>query len=458
MPRKLQFTFQRTARDGGRIRLGGAVVAEIRRLALVNFRPARGAAPLVGADVGVPLYWRQYANHQDPERSADSRRQLSAVTAGPGWLRLEARGATQSGSMQSEFTLTLRTDRIGRICCEVTARLQIPPGPGWLVTPHPDHGEVTFCTLWPAGVFAPDGRKPKRYQVCLVQRGARVWRIEHHHLESPDKHHLRLRAGDRFAWALEDVNPVLTLGAGTRVEAGVCAYMWDTHFGLKICRQGRPVTLRPGTVLSAAYTLEAQTRKELRPLVRRAQLRTAGAAADTPAYTGSRHTFRETFRSQEIDRNKAWPWQREVVRGPANRVAFARDTRVGRADSFSLRIRHVAPVCSRWLATTLGPAFGEKAFRKNSRLRLRAWVRTRGLRGSVRIALRVHRAGRGSVFDVAGYEIFASPPVRAAGQDWCELTVTTPVLSPAPDRVHLLLELDGTGSAWFDDVELTRLR
>ncbi len=458
MKRLSSFTFQRTARDGGRIRLGGAVVAEIRRLALVNFRPARGAVPLVGEDVGVPLYWRQYANHQDPERSADSRRRLSNVATGPGWLRLEARGETRSGSMRSAFTLTLRTDAKGRICCEVAARLEIPPGPGWVVTPHADHGEVTFCTLWPSSVFAPDGQTPKRFQACLVQRGTRVERIEHHHLESPDKHHVRLRAGDRFAWALEDLNPVITLGAGTRAEAGVCAYMWDTHFGLNLCRAGRPVKLRPGTVLTAAYTLSTERRETLRPLVRRARLRPAGAAADTPVYTGGRHTFRETFRSGAIDRNTAWPWQREVVHGAAGRVTFARDERVGRTDSFSLRLTHRGAAGSRWLATTLGPAFGERAFARGGRLRLRAWVRTRQLRGRVRVALRVHREGRGSVFAVAGYEVFPSAAVRAANSDWTELMVTTPALTPAPDRVHLLLELEGAGTAWFDDVELTRLR
>ena len=105
----------------------------------------------------------------------------------------------------------------------------------------------------------------------------------------------------------------------------------------------------------------------------------------------------------------------------------------------------------------MGPAFGEPAFRRGGKVRLRATVRTRGLRGRVRIALRVHRTGQGSVFAMKSYEIFPSVAVVAANQDWCELTVTTPALSPAPDRVHLLLELDGRGCAWFDDVEWERL-
>jgi hypothetical protein len=75
----------------------------------------------------------------------------------------------------------------------------------------------------------------------------------------------------------------------------------------------------------------------------------------------------------------------------------------------------------------------------------------------VRIALRVHRAGRGSVFDVTGYEVFASAWLSNADREWRELGVETPRLSPAPDRVHLLLELEGVGRAWFDDVECRRL-
>ena len=457
MPPPAGFSFQRSARDGGCIRLGGTVVAEIRRLELINFRPARGAAPLVGADVGVPLFWRQYANHQDPERSANSHRRLNAVASGPGWLQLRAVGATRSRSILSTFDVTFGADPRGNICCAVQARLAVAPGAGWLVTPHPDHGAVTFCTLWPAGVFAPDGRRTKRFQACLVQRGTSLRRIEHHHLESPDKHRIRLCAGDRLAWVLEKANPVITIGPGTHAEAGLCAYMWDAHFGLNL-RGRKPVTLPPGTVLTASYTLAAAPRAALRPLVQRARLLSPGATAGTPVWMGGRHTFRETFRSPGLDRNTAWPWQTAVTRGAVNQVKFTRDTRVGCSDRYALRLASGGIAQAAWQATTLGPAFGEPAFRRGGLLRLRAMVRTRGLKGAVRVALRVHRAGRGSVFDVAAYEVFASPTVRTVNQEWCELTVLSPVLAPAPDRVHVLLELKGRGTVWFDDVELTRLR
>jgi hypothetical protein len=233
--------------------------------------------------------------------------------------------------------------------------------------------------------------------------------------------------------------------------------MWDTHFGLRACRGGKPVVLPPGTVRTADYTLSVLGRSAARQLLRRADLRSPGATANMPIYTGGRHGFRATFQSTEIDHNTAWPWQRAVMRGRASAVEFARDNRIGYGDRYSLRLRHRAAAHSAWQATTLGPAFGEPAFRRGGRLRLTAMVRTRGVHGRVRIALRVHRPGRGSVFDVAGYEVWSSAWLRARDRDWCELRVETPRLSPAPDRVHLLLELDGTGRAWFDDVELERL-
>jgi hypothetical protein len=449
-------TFQPKTADGGWIMLGRKKVAEIQRLALVHFIPQPGAVSLVGAAVGVPFYWRQYGNHQDPERRLDHRRRLSLLEQSARTIRLRATGMTRSGSACSDYAVTFRIDSRGRLRCEVEASLEIPPGPGWRVTPHPHHGEAVFCTLWPTGVFSPDGRGPKRYDSCLVQRGHRDRRILHHHLESPDKQRINLGPGDRFTWALENLNPQLTIGPGTRSEAGVCAYMWDTHFALRVCRANRDVLLKSGTVLRAAYILEGKTRRQLAPAYKRAIIASSGAAAGTPMYRSGRHTFAETFRDVALAGNTAWPWQREVVQGCEADVAMVRDTRMGCGDRYSLKIQHQRTAQSRWLATTLGSAFGEPPFARGQRLRLRAKVKTADLHGAVGIALRVHRTGRGSVYDVAGYDVFASPPITAQA-DWTELQIETPPLRPAPDRVHFLLELNGRGTAWFDDVELLKL-
>ena len=450
-----KFSFQRTGRDSGRIRLGRRLVAEIRRLEMVNFRPVAGADAVVGCDVGLPLYWRQYANHQDPERRLNSHSRLTLVGAEPGRLILRATGATRSRGALSTYDVEFSIAPNGTVAVDVRAHLEIPPRGRWRVTPQADHGELAFLTLWPAGVFSPTGMEPKRYQSCLVQHGTKVERIAHHHLESPDKQRLRLRPGDRFAWVTEDWNPVVTLRAGDRVEAGVCAYMWDTHFGLRVGR-GAAVTLAPGAVRTAAYSLGVISRAEAGRLAKVARLWSAGASARTPMYTGRRHHFQATFESLAAAANTAWPWQREMTEGRAADVAPDRDTRMGHGDRCSLRIRHQRAARSCWQATTLGPAFGEPAFRAGERLRLTGWVRVNGGAGSARLVLRLHRAGRGSVFDVARYELFSSDEAVGA-PGWRRLQVTTPPLRPAPDRVHLRLEFAGTGTAWFDDLTFARL-
>lgn len=454
MARSVNLSFQSTARDGGRVLHGRKCVAEVKQLALIHFVPQSGAESLVGAEVGVPFYWRQYGNHQDPERRMDFQRRLTLIEQTATTIRLRATGTTQSGSARSEYAITFRIDARGRLRCEVEAVLTVPEGPGWLVTPHPHHGEAVFCTLWPSGVFSPDGRAPKRFDSCLVEGGNQARRILHHHLESPDKQHICLSAGDRFAWGLEEVNPQLTIGAGTRAEAGVCAYMWDTHFALRVCRAKRDVLLPPGTVLRAAYTLEGKTRRQLVSTYRRATITSSGAAADTPMYRSGLHTFKETFRDAALAGNTAWPWQREIVEGRAADVIFARDTRVGCGDRYALKLQHRRAVQSRWLASTLGPAFGEPAFKRGVCLALNAMVKTTGT-AEARITLRWHRTGCGSVFDVTGYETWSSEWI-AQEKDWIELLIETPPLRPAPDRVHLLLELKGRGTAWFDNVELKR--
>jgi hypothetical protein len=451
------WSFARTAPDGGQIWHAGREVARVQELAVTGFWPVAAAPSLLTPEVGLPLWWRQYGNHQDPARSAHAARRLEVVAEGDDELRLRARSTTEPADMESEFDLVFRAEAEGRVFMVVTASLAVAPGPGWQVTPHPDHGEVTFATVWPAGVFDPAGEAPKRYQACLLRRGGRLQRIEHHHLESRDKQRIRLKPGDQFAWGVEDWNPVLTLGSGPAVEAGLCAYMWDAHFGLKLCPDGDPVLLPPGTRLTAAYQLNAAPRASLQPGMQQARRLAPGRAADRPVWTGGRHGFQQTFRSPGLDFSRAWPWSSAVLAGDSARVEFDRDCWTGASDRYALRIRLGAEARAAWMATTLGPAFGESAFVEGGRLMLSGLVRTDRLRGGACLRLRWHREGRGSVYDVAGYESMVSEESLGASEGWTALRVITPPLRPRPDRVHVLLEARGEGTVWFDDVEFARV-
>ena len=104
------------------------------------------------------------------------------------------------------------------------------------------------------------------------------------------------------------------------------------------------------------------------------------------------------------------------------------------------------------MATTLGPAFGGATFENGRRYRLSGFVKTKELDGRARIGIRLHRTGIGDVFDLETYETHHSADSATGSSDWTAISVTTPVIDPAPDRVHLLLEIDGVGTCWFDDV------
>src|SRR5690606_11427775 len=150
MTPRVPLRFQATARDGGRVLHGRECVAEIKRLALIHFIPLglnasdwnRGrerqrvesrlagarryeADSLVGAEVGMPFYWRQYGNHQDPERRMEFRRRLTLVEQTATMIRLRASGTTRSGSARSDYEITFRIDARGRLRCEVEAVLTV---------------------------------------------------------------------------------------------------------------------------------------------------------------------------------------------------------------------------------------------------------------------------------------------------------------------------------------------
>jgi len=108
------------------------------------------------------------------------------------------------------------------------------------------------------------------------------------------------------------------------------------------------------------------------------------------------------------------------------------------------------------MATTLGPAFGEPPFEPRKRYHLSAFVKSRDLVGTVRIGLRLHRAGIGDVFNLASYETYYGDDAATGTTDWKAIEVTTPEIDPPPDRMHLLLEMDGAGTCWFDDVIFER--
>ncbi len=443
----MSLIYKQTDRAGCIVEDGGERIAEIHSLRLVFARFRKGGRALIGPTVPLPLYWMQYADHEHPDRNAGSHGRVTPQSEHDDEIVIECKGTTASGSWSSVFVLTIRRS-VGTYEYIVDAALQVMSD--YTVTPNPFHGELEFANLWPEDVFVTDPKRSKRYRACIVDSPAGPLRIPHNHLESSDKHDVPLRRGDRFLWAPEDENLCLTVETDRSVTAGLCAYMWDAHFGYRICHERVPVVLPGGRSYHARYRLTDIGPEEAGNLLEGAQNRPAPGVLQIPIYVEGLNTFSRTISSPEDD--AVWPWEQE---GDAR---FSVDPNRGFDDSHSLRIDSSLSSTACWKATTLGPAYGKPAFRPGSRFRLSGYVATQNLGGNARIAIRLHREGHGSVFELNDYELFSSDSGATGTEDWKRLGVTSAPISPAPDRLHLLLIQQGKGTTWFDNILMEELR
>jgi hypothetical protein len=430
----------------------GAGVCEILGLLLQNGRFRPGGRFLIGTEVPLPLYWEQYAGHEHPDRNAGSHGALRVVHQGEENVTIECLGTTASGEATSRHLLSIeRTQNPVRYLYDIQAFLSIPKQKTWLVTPNPHHGELEFCNFWPDGAFFADLRKANRYRGCYVLHGEQVTMIPHHHLESADKHNLPLETGDRLTWLLEDENPVIEILPGDPITAGICAYMWDAHLAVKACHDGSARALTEGTSARAHIRLSSMDRTEGQRLVDRARVAVAPETYQVPVIVDGVHTFAETLASSR-DPADVWPWETEGEGGLSG-VHFLVDRATGYDDEVSLCIDAIRPVHAAWKATALGPAFRQRPFRDGERYTASGFVRTHLTEGTAAIALRLHRQGQPGLFDPSTYEVYRSP-LLSGNREWTCVEAVTPALSPAPDRVHILLEVNGAGQCWFDNVQL----
>jgi hypothetical protein len=259
-----------------------------------------------------------------------------------------------------------------------------------------------------------------------------------------------------MAWLLEETNPVVTILSGDLVRGGICAYMWDAHLGYTVCHDGLDRWLTANTEFRASFRISSLSYQEAAPIAAAAREAPAFEAEQTPVIGRPVATFAETLATAAGQPVDLWPWETEVPAGDAAAVRFVRDATEGRDDRASIRIDAARPCRAIWKATAIGPAFRQPPLPTGA-YRLVAWIKTRLESGRAGIALRVHRTGDPGLFDPSGYDRYGSLSTVAGRSDWTRVEVVTPAISPAPDRIHILLEMEGSGNCWFDVVELTSL-
>jgi len=428
------------------------LIAEIRGLQLCQARFQPQGPLIIGNQVPMPLYWWQYQDHENPDHHVGHNARLDLVAQAPDKVTLLALGHHAAG-LVSRYRITVTwSEELKSYRFHINARLHIPYGSSWRVLRNPSHGEIEFCNVWPEGSFSIEPGVGKRYQACYVLGPETARRIPHHHLETDDKHNILLGRNDRMLWMLEEVNPVFELRSPAPVLAGLCAYMWDAHFGYRATHPGQTEHSVHGPAdYQADFSIYAQTRPPAAAAVSQATHLPADALQEHPLYLSGVNTFSQTLLDYPEQLASLWPWSHEGVEGASR---FFQDRTSGFDDTYSLCIENSRAVDSRWLATTLGPAFGEPPFPDHARYRLSGYVRTEAVEHGAGLAIRLHRPGHGDVFKPQDYELFASTTMAFGTAEWRYLQVETPCISPAPDRLHLLLNLFGRGKCWFDNVRL----
>ena len=449
----MKLSAERTGTASIRIFADDSLMIDIRDLKVTQLRFQKEVPFLIDHDVPMPLYWWQYANHEDPDNNSGSHPELTITETTQHSISFSCTGTNRSGSINSRYDVDfLHSEEIQRFVLRVHAELRIPGGKQWQLNHNPDHGEIEFCNFWPHQSYIPETCAVKRFQTCLVQSGARYHAIPHHHLETHDKKNIVLKKGDRFAWLLEDENPVIEIMSSDTVHAGVCAYMWDTHFGYRKDDTSQNKIVHGPARYSAEYRLYSIDREEGQRLLLKASPPDLSQTDDIPIYTHGIQSFSERLMDMRSGLDRYWPWEFAIINGPENGGAGKRVRDMGHGDNSSLKIDNLGGVVSHWAFTALGPAFGGDTFANGVRLKLSAWIKTKEADGAADIAIRLHRHGIGDLFRIDEYDVFTSDAQFHGTNDWRRLECTTPPISPAPDRVHLLLRLHGSGTCWFDDV------
>lgn len=428
---------------------------------------------VVDNDIGLRMFWMQYADHQKPGRSADIIKKLSVDDTDPTQLILHITTTNVDESIESRYGLTLSYDQeLESYYYLFEALLTVLPKKTWLVTFNPSNGELEYCNFWPNGVFEKD----KLWQVCCYEAlTGETLRVAHHHLNSADKILRPFKDGGRLVYLLEDDNPVVQLLGDTAeatetdgpcTAAGLCAYMYDVHFAYRLCDSQQDVLLPAGSTYRAEFALYRVGRKEGERILEKSTCLSSPEIDAVPIFVEGLNTFSRTLRDVQGDPLGVWPWSIEYGDSwdaphgeQLEGITYVLDRALGYSDSSSLRIHSKKHCSARWAATTIGPAFFGKDFEVGKRYLLSAYVKTNNVEGEgVAIGIRLHRENPEQQDDIAGleakdFETYCSSNRLVGTNDWTRLEIVTPPITPKPDRVHLLLEQNGRGTTWFDDVE-----
>lgn len=413
----------------------------LKPVVLRDLKLTPGGRPLVA---GIQMFWN-FDGHIITTELLDvvvegrgtDRLAVTVVTADPGGVALSRRTVTVTWDAAS-------TSYVYEFACHL--ELQAPetfdrPGTGAV---HFEVSDPWYCDV-PAPTVDFDGAWSAHGFTRLLAEPAdgSVWQMPLNHLATGIPAPTAFRDGGMLVLAdCPGNNPAFEFVGATaaRTGIGVCNWGYDVHFRATYDRE-------------ELYAPICETfRVRLCPDERVAELLQRAAPVPPVEYGGHgelpRYERQSSFdKALRLDEPAGdpdpWPWL------PAgDGTVWCRDA--GRSDDCSLAIQRTEPGVSQWHMEREGEGAWTQRWRSGTGFRVSIWVRTQQVRG------------RGASLGLR-WLIYNRPEPHAlhcssavtGDSDWTCLTAE--INGPIPDAVsavQIVLRLDGTGSAWFDDIDV----
>ena len=400
---------------------------------------------------GAQMYW-QFNKHEvattklldlqfnDNDEEAIS---LTAVTQDPNGIATSTR----------TVTITYDTER-DRYIYDFDAQLNVH---------HPnaiegsDPIELEMADPWYADLPAPSqafkgmwSKRPYTHFACNQQDGS-VYGLPINH-RSPSATPFADWCGEDATIVVgyeEGANPAIELpnstGARTRVE--VCPWSYDMHL---ITRYSREELTKPICENFRLTLADDATTKQMIDAIEQDKPFAFRGHSSLPYYERQGSFVRGVNLSQPTDDANLDPYVWEPMTGYEKGLSWRQD--FGRTDDACLQIRKDTLGPSRWVSTREGQGSFVGHWPTYASWRVTCWIKTQDVQGSASLGVSWHLFHKPTTFPVHHAAI-------AGTQDWTEVEVFLD--GPAPIGVSdlcLILEQDGSGTTWFDDLKVEPIK
>ena len=313
---------------------------------------------------------------------------------------------------------------------------------------------VEYVDPWFVGCPGPavefPGMWKRRYQKFVYEaQNGEVRSIPINHYTTSHKGGIRLKRDGIFMTAFEpDGNPAIQMVGDTadRSNIGICWWGYDFHLSRSIAPDELfgPIPSHYRIFRCPAETVKSLTEKSVQPPLDENEW---DGKKEYPVYERV-SSFNNGLRLDQsypgaID---PFPWMYVGKGAKWDRTS-------GRTDSSSLKIARIEDGLTRWQTFQGdGEGYFTEPWTPCKGYRVSCWVKTENVsgRGST-LAVQYHVPNSPQVFPVV-----TARTVTGTG-DWTKLEVEVGPPSPAPPEIGclmIMLQQDGSGTTWFDDLEV----